>query len=313
MFVPGDRSKVLFPIVFCRECGQEYYTAWSESDPETGGTVFTPRPPNDYRDEDEREAFLLHFDTENPWPEDPFDVLDRLPDDWIEETTQGRRIRAGRKKWQPTSVWLGPDGKQARRVCVSKRPKLLLGSVLRVGSRTGGEGEGITQSCRPFLPRDEAQPPRFLASPQSTDSGNRPSETRAEASVFHGQSPGCFPAGWPSQRLRGDHRSSIGSPQGRKRSEPEGLRHEELTQKVFEALNLPIEEFARDPGVQFQAKKETERALRESIGYRIYRDLQRGWRVTSPNLEQCGLLRSITFPWTRCVQRKICGHQLTLL
>ena len=27
------------------------------------------------------------------------------------------------------------------------------------------------------------------------------------------------------------------------------------------------------------------------LGYRLYRDLERGWRVTSPNLEQCGLLR----------------------
>jgi len=27
------------------------------------------------------------------------------------------------------------------------------------------------------------------------------------------------------------------------------------------------------------------------LGYRIYRDLKRGWRITSPNLEQSGLLR----------------------
>ncbi len=26
------------------------------------------------------------------------------------------------------------------------------------------------------------------------------------------------------------------------------------------------------------------------LGYRLYRDLERGWRITSPNLEQCGLL-----------------------
>ncbi len=26
------------------------------------------------------------------------------------------------------------------------------------------------------------------------------------------------------------------------------------------------------------------------LGYRLYRDLRRGWRITSPNLEQCGLL-----------------------
>src|SRR5262249_18889140 len=33
-----------------------------------------------------------------------------------------------------------------------------------------------------------------------------------------------------------------------------------------------------------------QRALRDVLGYRLYRDLRRGWRVTSPNLEQCGLL-----------------------
>jgi hypothetical protein len=42
--------------------------------------------------------------------------------------------------------------------------------------------------------------------------------------------------------------------------------------------------------VRFQARQDTERALREVLGYRLYRDLRRGWRVTSPNLEQCGLL-----------------------
>src|SRR5690606_21255109 len=25
-YMPGDRDKVLFPLCFCRECGQEYYT-----------------------------------------------------------------------------------------------------------------------------------------------------------------------------------------------------------------------------------------------------------------------------------------------
>ena len=37
-----------------------------------------------------------------------------------------------------------------------------------------------------------------------------------------------------------------------------------------------------------------ERALRDVLGYRLYRDLQRGWRITSPNLEQCGLMASST-------------------
>src|SRR5690606_34446739 len=29
---------------------------------------------------------------------------------------------------------------------------------------------------------------------------------------------------------------------------------------------------------------------RNVLGYRLYRDLERGWRVTAPNLEQAGLL-----------------------
>jgi len=55
-------------------------------------------------------------------------------------------------------------------------------------------------------------------------------------------------------------------------------------------LNLPMTLYANDPTVEFQAKRETQRALREVIAYRVYHDLRRGWRVTSPNLEQCGLL-----------------------
>ena len=27
------------------------------------------------------------------------------------------------------------------------------------------------------------------------------------------------------------------------------------------------------------------------LGYHLYLDLRRGWRITSPNLEQCGLLK----------------------
>lgn len=47
---------------------------------------------------------------------------------------------------------------------------------------------------------------------------------------------------------------------------------------------------AVDPDVRFQALADTQRAFRNVLGYRLYHDLKRGWRITSPNLEQCGLL-----------------------
>ena len=35
-FVPGDRDRLLLPLAFCRECGQEYYTVLRYIDPKTG-------------------------------------------------------------------------------------------------------------------------------------------------------------------------------------------------------------------------------------------------------------------------------------
>ena len=74
------------------------------------------------------------------------------------------------------------------------------------------------------------------------------------------------------------------------RKTTEGLAHDELTQQVFSALDLPLDLYSNNPDVRFAALQETQRTMRDVIGYRLYRDLQRGWRLTSPNLEQCGLL-----------------------
>ena len=38
---------------------------------------------------------------------------------------------------------------------------------------------------------------------------------------------------------------------------PEGVRHDELTQKVFNALNLPAEYYANDPNARYNAAAET--------------------------------------------------------
>ena len=47
------------------------------------------------------------------------------------------------------------------------------------------------------------------------------------------------------------------------------MRHEDLVQRVFDALNLPIELYASNPEIRFQALAETQRALRQVIGYRL--------------------------------------------
>jgi len=71
----------------------------------------------------------------------------------------------------------------------------------------------------------------------------------------------------------------------------EGLRHGDLSSAVRDAMNLHFNDFAADPEVRGPARQSTEDALRRVLEYFLYRDLERGWRVTAPNLEDCGLLR----------------------
>ena len=52
-----------------------------------------------------------------------------------------------------------------------------------------------------------------------------------------------------------------------------------------------MRDFAPGPDAKFGAKADAERALRGVVEYQLYVDLQRGWRVTMPNLEQTGLLK----------------------
>ena len=70
-----------------------------------------------------------------------------------------------------------------------------------------------------------------------------------------------------------------------------GLSHAELSRGVFDALSLKFDEYAADPEIRGPARTATDDALRRVIQYHVYRDLERGWRVTAPNLEDCGLLR----------------------
>lgn len=74
---------------------------------------------------------------------------------------------------------------------------------------------------------------------------------------------------------------------------PGGLPHDGLEQAIFAALlNMGVtdEHYAREPGLLYAAAEQTNAALRSVLSYRIYRDQERGWRITAPNLEQCGLL-----------------------
>lgn len=77
---------------------------------------------------------------------------------------------------------------------------------------------------------------------------------------------------------------------------PDGLRSEMLGQAQLKALGLDRKdeairsEWLQDPTIKGVNLLEAERTLRELLSYRAWFDQRRGWRYTTPNLENLGLL-----------------------
>jgi hypothetical protein len=58
----------------------------------------------------------------------------------------------------------------------------------------------------------------------------------------------------------------------------EPLTDDDLGRRVVECLRVQIGDYARNPEVDYATKTKVTRALRESIAYRVWADLRRGWR-----------------------------------
>jgi superfamily II DNA/RNA helicase len=69
------------------------------------------------------------------------------------------------------------------------------------------------------------------------------------------------------------------------------LKVDDISQRVFEALQLNPDEYAKQSQSVISGYDDrTIKAVQEFIFLRIVYDLKRGWRFVVPNLEQCGLL-----------------------
>jgi ATP-dependent helicase YprA (DUF1998 family)/very-short-patch-repair endonuclease len=289
-FVPGDRGRLLMPIAFCRECGQEYYVVAQQADAVDGDVGFVARELGDLSRDEGRECGFLYANPTNPWPEDLDSLIERLPEDWLESHGDERRIRRDRRDRLPRAMTLDPLGKlseEGLRAWFIRAPfAFCLSCGVAYGSRersdfgklaslsSGGRSTATTVlslSALRALRQDNSLAPEARKLLSFTDN-------RQDASLQAGHFNDFVGVGLLRAALY----------QAATSSGP--LTHEELAQRVFEALALPFPLYAVDPTVRYQAQRDTERALREVLAYRIYQDLRRGWRVTSPNLEQCGLL-----------------------
>lgn len=291
-FLPGERDKILFPLCFCRECGQEYYTVRITTEDDNERRRVMPRDFSDRLPDDGSEAGYLYMGSHKPWPED-FDELingDYLPDDWLEERNGVRRIRSHRREKLPRHIRVLPSGGEDSEgqdcVYISSPFMFCLNCGVSYAARQSDFGKLATLSSEG---RSSATTLLSLSAIRSLKVSDLPHHAQKLLSFTDNRQDASLQAGHFNDfvevsLLRGAIYRAV------EQAGDGGLTHEMIAEKVFEALNLPLELYASDPGVRFQALQDTQRALRQVLGYRIYRDLRRGWRIALPNLEQCGLL-----------------------
>ncbi|MGH3397566.1 MAG: helicase-related protein, partial [Streptosporangiaceae bacterium] len=279
---------------FCRECGQEYLVVTRRVTAE--GTRYGRREDNDASGGDEASGYLFISD-DQPWPATRDEVLveQRLPYSWLAyDQVAGQIIDPGRADLLPKPVRVDVAGREVTgdegtyaayvpspfRFCLRCRTSYeqARGSDFAKLAKLSAEGRSsamslITASIVRTLRRwagdldDSAR--KLLAFV----------DNRQDASLQAGH----FNDFVQVTQLRGALFRALSQA-------PDGLTDEIVARRVTQELNLTMADFASNPGAKYSQRDEAWRALREVTGYRLYLDLERGWRVTMPNLEQTGLL-----------------------
>ena len=283
-------------MAFCRECGQDYLVVTRTDD--QGTWRYAARQDNDVSGGDGAGGYLFVSD-DQAWPTSVEQVLtdSRLPYSWLtDDPVGGLGIDPGRRALLPEPVWIDVTGREMAqdaggtyaayvpspfRFCLRCRTSYeqARGSDFAKLAKLSAEGRSsamtlITESVV-----------RALRS-QGGDSDERARkllafvDNRQDASLQAGH----FNDFVQVTQLRGALHRAL-------EKAPDGLTDEIVAQRVMQELGLEVADYAQQPGAKYSQRDEARRALREVTGYRLYLDLERGWRVTMPNLEQTGLLR----------------------
>ncbi len=290
-YVPDSQpQRVLLPLAFCRICGQDYYIAHRQ--PGNFADRLARRFLNDNEPGDNLSPGFLYLSDEVPWPDDPDEQNERLPPHWFDPNTD--RLRYSYRKYLPERVRVASDGSLQ---AAGGMEGWWVPAPLPFCLACGVSHSTVTKSEFSRLAtlgaggRASATTVMSLATVQHLkDASGLESKARKLLSFTDNRQDASLQAGhfndfvevtmlrsalWRAVTQAGD----------------EGIRHGELPQRVFDAMALPRELYAADADQHEIAQQRTDRTMRKVLEYRLYRDFERGWRITQPNLEQVGLLR----------------------
>ncbi|MDR2253808.1 MAG: DEAD/DEAH box helicase [Bifidobacteriaceae bacterium] len=307
MVLPGPAGNAaaerrLYPLAFCRDCGQEYLMV--ERDQQKHAFVARRR----MQIRDERDGYL-YVDTKDPWPGDP---IDRIPDVWTETSTNGTlRVIPSRRERVPQAVTVNRMGEilepddfpnNPDRLEAAWIPKGLL-FCLRCGT-TYHQARALEASKVATLDQEGRSSAMTVLSLSILKSLEQfkglPKDVKKLLTFVDNRQDASLQAGHVNDFvLVGQLRAAIRAASAH--AGAEGLDPLEYAQTLPQYLGLEPSHYAQNPySFDIQPAK---RALAKVVEYRALQDLRRGWRITLPNLEQTGLAK-IAYP----TAMSLCQH-----
>lgn len=296
-FAPGkqDQGIQLYPTHFCRDCGQEYHPVWKTAH---GQIRFDPRDIGEITTSDNDEVnfgFLCPVSKDISFK----GGLEDLPEAWVDFSKAEPKLKSNYKKARPMEFAIDPQGIEGRgekywyipgkfRFCLNcNQLHEAHGKDINRLASLSGEGRSSATTVLTLsalrqlfsiqdLPEGVPDPRKLLGF----------TDNRQDAALQAGH----FNDFIFLLTLRA---GLIGALQ----ANSSVLDEEKLSEEVFKSLGFnnvdeaTLAEYLKTPKLMGLARQEAQRTLRYIIGYRLIRDLRRGWRFNNPNLDQLGLLQ----------------------
>ena len=295
-FAPGRQAEsvLLYPVHFCRDCGQEYHPVWRLKQ---GTMRYSPREIDDITADDNED---VHFGFLCPRREEQSyqGRLEDLPETWLDLSKAEPKVKSNYKRAVPQEAQVDPQGLEGRgqyywyihgkfRFCLncSLLHEAHGKDINRLASLSGeGRSSATTILTLSALRQlfDQPEMPQGLPDPRKLLGF---SDNRQDAALQAGH----FNDFIFLLTLRSGLIAALQNHNG-------VLTEEDLADVVFKALGFDkvdeatLTEYLRTPKLMGLARQEAQRTLRFIIGYRLLRDLRRGWRFNNPNLDQLNLL-----------------------
>ncbi|MDR2478386.1 MAG: DUF1998 domain-containing protein, partial [Treponema sp.] len=286
-FASEDTRALLYPVYFCRECGQEFIPVENVTGTWEPREIDSPVPKGG----EDIMGFLVPIEDSLGYQGE-----EDLPDFWFEEFHGEQRIKREQKKYVPRRMCIDVQGNEASEEEGS--PYYYIPGAIRFcphcGTTHEAKGKDINRlSGLSGEGRSSATTMLTLNMLRNLFEGHEDkrkllgfTDNRQDAALQSGH----FNDFIFLLIIRGGLVAAL--------EKTGGVLHEaDLSEAVFNAIGFnnddreTLAEYLQNPGILGHLKTEAQSTLRFILGYRLLRDIRKGWRFNNPSLEALGLLK----------------------